>query len=254
MNYLKERYEYLNPNALYLVIDNCDKIFNNEDFLHNHRFKNLLGITKNAEIEDYLGLLFEVKICMDAEKVQELNNVSEIDYSDIESFVRNSFSILKRVDGSGITTDDKLFVLLGELVYFTFSEGEYIDKSLSDLVDRFIKKTKSFSFDLNVDNTRTLSTFSDAFSSKFIDFSNDASGIEKILRATITHFAGRYKIEEEWLVNSEYFLVPSGSEVHVFVDSIKYNEKENIQQILDDIEDKTKRFLRSYKVLFFGKK
>ncbi len=260
MNNLKhiklfENYTTLNKTTtgkFYLVIDDYSKLFNNELFLTQGKLKGLEGISSSSEIKDSLGN-GEIFIEMKEFDTLEINNLLQVNYKDSDFLCANNFKNLKRLLGKGknlYNNKDFIEFLFANqnLDFFNFMYQE--EKNPNFYI--FIRQNIISMLSNNIPNINSIDNLCNwvlSYEDYHLDFNyND---LYSIFSGYMQYLVKDYKNEEEWFVKNDYFEIPIGSTINVYLEAIEDSVGDKIHDVKKDILQKCQK-LSKYKILFFN--
>lgn len=255
MKWIKLFEDYRNSNItknskFYLAIDDYNKIFNNELFLSKGILKGLSGISSSEDIIDNLGTGCDILIEMLESEVLKLNKVSKVEYDNVAYLCANNFKNLKRIMGASFMLySTPMFI--EKMFHEMDTQGDIniikdVDENLYNFLTKDIKKL----FSIEKPNVNSLEDFCQLIASH-TDFKYEM--LYPILHEYIISLVEKYRYEEEWIVESDLFIVPSGSVLKVFMSYVDDNVDNDklFPKVKKDIEEKSEN-LTNYEVLIIN--
>ncbi len=235
-------------NKFYLVIDEYDKLLLNKNFLKEGKIFGLEGISSSKDISNTLGTGCEILIEMSKESVLKENKINKVQYENINYLCGNNFKNLIRIMGKRFSMySKKAFIEAMFKVYDVQGDLNIIKDNNEEFYD-FLTNHISSILTENIPNINSFNDFC-LFITNNTNFDNKT--IYSILHDYILSLVEKYKEEEEWIVEGNYFKIPDGSTINIYFDNIydSVNE-ENYKKVRNQILKITKS-LFNYNILIF---
>lgn len=202
--------------------------------LESMKFEGLKGISDNTNIINSFFDVRDILLVMKKQKVNQLNELKKIDYTNIDELCENNMALLKRLYHAADDYD------IHSLLYQGMMKLSYINRRPTNFDDKIVKLYNK----LNKYNYKDIRNFErDLFSVKGIKVESfkdlvtktseiltnyDTQVIEDIISVCILAFASMFKNEGEIIVKNNTFNIPPDSILFFKTpskESYEYNEK-----------------------------